>query len=634
MKKICSMALVFLLVCSVLPEFGAELSGKTDWIIEGACLDGTAKNAIDGDRMTYWHSDYTAENRVIVSRDEAPFYITITLPAPKTVSGFIYTPRQDMELGRIRRYKIFLAGTKDDVPRFVMEGGFDTTNKADQTVAFPKAYTAQVFLLEIDESHSGYGCVGELGLIEGTGGVLPDGAEFSADAGEDDGLYPGKIPVVSQSLWSGAVNSARPESTLEKTLDGDRDSYWHSNYTASGSTITSHDTPPYELEYEIGEATPICGIIYTPRQDRDLGRAIRYELYAASDASAPYTLIAKGEGDKSADDLQITFGANVTVRRLKLVVTESVSEYGTLAEMNFMAADPALPTVTADAYDAVRMVKIEGAVFRDEAGTVIKDVSDGKLATVWQKGGSATLTVELPQEAEIAGIGYYPLRQFDFAGVWKSFDVAVSTDGVNFDAACYNEHFEPMLKEQYIRFDTPARARFLEITVVSGEGGSVSAAELGVYQTGSDHISAETAGKERYELTIGSHEILSCHGETASTVTSDVAPFIRHDITFIPLRVLLTEMGASVAWDGDKQEITIDREDRTGHIRIVMHIMDDRVFVSDNNVETYDTVRYTMTAPPRIENDRTFIPLRFVSEHLGYTVDWDGEAQKITVSRD
>ncbi len=44
------------------------------------------------------------------------------------------------------------------------------------------------------------------------------------------------------------------------------------------------------------------------------------------------------------------------------------------------------------------------------------------------------------------------------------------------------------------------------------------------------------------------------------------------------------------------------------------------------------TIRYTMTAPPKIKNGRTYIPVRFVSEHLGYNVGWDGETKTITIN--
>ena len=61
-----------------------------------------------------------------------------------------------------------------------------------------------------------------------------------------------------------------------------------------------------------------------------------------------------------------------------------------------------------------------------------------------------------------------------------------------------------------------------------------------------------------------------------------------------------------------------------------MRIQDPLVYV-DNPL--YGEVRYTMTVAPKIKEGRTFIPLRFVSEQLGYKVEWNGETREITISK-
>lgn len=38
--------------------------------------------------------------------------------------------------------------------------------------------------------------------------------------------------------------------------------------------------------------------------------------------------------------------------------------------------------------------------------------------------------------------------------------------------------------------------------------------------------------------------------------------------------------------------------------------------------------------PPVIENERTLVPLRIVSENLGLEVNWDGDLKQITISKD
>jgi hypothetical protein len=35
---------------------------------------------------------------------------------------------------------------------------------------------------------------------------------------------------------------------------------------------------------------------------------------------------------------------------------------------------------------------------------------------------------------------------------------------------------------------------------------------------------------------------------------------------------------------------------------------------------------------PEIKSGRTFVPLRFIGESFGATIDWDGEVQMITIT--
>ena len=78
-------------------------------------------------------------------------------------------------------------------------------------------------------------------------------------------------------------------------------------------------------------------------------------------------------------------------------------------------------------------------------------------------------------------------------------------------------------------------------------------------------------------------------------------------------------MGAEVIWHGESQEIEVIKDG----ITVKFRIEDNRVFS--------DGLRYNAIVAPRIVDGRTLIPLRIVSEILGYTVGWDGATQKITI---
>ena len=109
------------------------------------------------------------------------------------------------------------------------------------------------------------------------------------------------------------------------------------------------------------------------------------------------------------------------------------------------------------------------------------------------------------------------------------------------------------------------------------------------------------------------------HGEL---VDFDVAPVMEDDRTLIPLRGLFERMGASVEWDGEKQTATV--------------IMDDTVLsvkIDHYKAKINDSFKY-MDIPTRLVEGRTMIPLRFLSEELGYVVIWHSEDNCIYISEE
>ena len=59
-----------------------------------------ASRAIDGDPNTFWHTEWGGPDPV------GPHFVTIDLGSLRSVGGFIYTPRQSSQNGRISRYTV------------------------------------------------------------------------------------------------------------------------------------------------------------------------------------------------------------------------------------------------------------------------------------------------------------------------------------------------------------------------------------------------------------------------------------------------------------------------------------------------------------------------------------------------
>lgn len=130
---------------------------------------------------------------------------------------------------------------------------------------------------------------------------------------------------------------------------------------------------------------------------------------------------------------------------------------------------------------------------------------------------------------------------------------------------------------------------------------------------------AVTGGKDEIVLVINNKNA-SVWGEAK---TNDVAPIIKNDRTMLPARFVAEALGAEVSWDEAARKVTIVSADKA--TTIVITIDSDKAMVNDKEVEL-DSAAF-------IENDRTYTPIRFISESLGAKVAWDEAAQKVTITK-
>lgn len=115
----------------------------------------------------------------------------------------------------------------------------------------------------------------------------------------------------------------------------------------------------------------------------------------------------------------------------------------------------------------------------------------------------------------------------------------------------------------------------------------------------------------------GSDVLLQLDGEIIET---DVAPIIENDRTLVPYRALLEAMGADVSWDSDARMATAI----LGSHRVQVTI--------DNTTGFVNGITKTMDVPPKIVNDRTMIPVRFVLENLNCTVGWEKDTRTVIIT--
>lgn len=106
-------------------------------------------------------------------------------------------------------------------------------------------------------------------------------------------------------------------------------------------------------------------------------------------------------------------------------------------------------------------------------------------------------------------------------------------------------------------------------------------------------------------------------------VESEQPPLIIDNRTFVPIRVIAEDLGAIVDYDNKDRIVTI-RRDKTN---ILLTIGDDIARIS-SDVEMRPAI---LDAPAFLRKDRTYLPLRSISELFGMEVDWDGGKRAVYI---
>ena len=88
----------------------------------------------------------------------------------------------------------------------------------------------------------------------------------------------------------------------------------------------------------------------------------------------------------------------------------------------------------------------------------------------------------------------------------------------------------------------------------------------------------------------------------------------------VPAREVFEAMGAKVVWEHSAKRVTVQYKDKTV------------VLVINNPVATINGESVTMDVPGKIINDKVMIPVRFVSEAMGLSVQWDSANRAVRIN--
>lgn len=102
-------------------------------------------------------------------------------------------------------------------------------------------------------------------------------------------------------------------------------------------------------------------------------------------------------------------------------------------------------------------------------------------------------------------------------------------------------------------------------------------------------------------------------------------PIINNGRTLLPVRAIIESLGGYVSWDGVERKVFIN----LGTSRIELWISKNiaRVNGVDKLIDPENP-----EVVPLIINDRTMLPIRFIAESLGATVQWDAERKIVKIT--
>ncbi len=132
-------------------------------------------------------------------------------------------------------------------------------------------------------------------------------------------------------------------------------------------------------------------------------------------------------------------------------------------------------------------------------------------------------------------------------------------------------------------------------------------------------VTTISANAATIEFTIGEKDYNLEKNTVVSQSTLEAAPYVANDRTMVPIRVISEAFDANVKWNGEDKTVSISDD----YKKIILTINSKTALVDDSEV--------TLDSAPVVINDRTFVPLRFISESLGYNVNYVNTTKQVVI---
>ena len=173
------------------------------------------------------------------------------------------------------------------------------------------------------------------------------------------------------------------------------------------------------------------------------------------------------------------------------------------------------------------------------------------------------------------------------------------------------EEYKSTMDGNYIVFDTDA---CLDYAVVEKSG--MTNPSPNTPPTSSNTEMIQGYEKNKVMVMTINNKVMSLYG---TNYVNDVAPIIKNSRTMLPIRIVAENLGAHVGWNNALRKVTIEKSG------IYIEIFIDSAYAKVNGKTVI------LDSPAFIQNDRTYLPIRFIAENLGATVLWDDYSRDVVI---
>lgn len=94
-----------------------------------------------------------------------------------------------------------------------------------------------------------------------------------------------------------------------------------------------------------------------------------------------------------------------------------------------------------------------------------------------------------------------------------------------------------------------------------------------------------------------------------------------NSVTLVPLRLISDIIAAKVEWVPETKEIVISDDKKVIRLQI------------NNKKAIVNNVEYTLTSPPVVKNERSYVPVKFIAENLEFKADWIPETKTLVLTK-